>query len=58
MLTVSEIFFLKFPLSIEISFLIGIPRGLILSYVVPMAIVYKRVSQISDRMYRTNFTPN
>ena len=58
MLTVSKIFFTKIPLSNEISFCIGIPRGLILLYVVPMAIIYKRVSQISDRMYRTNFTPN
>ena len=58
MLTVSTKFYKKFPLSIEISIFIDTPRVLILLYVVPRVITYKRVSLISDIMYRSNFKPN
>lgn len=51
-------FYMKFPPLIEISSFIGTPRGLVLVYVVPKPIICKTVSQISNGMYRTDFTPN
>ena len=42
----------------EISSCIGTPRGLVLVYVVLRPIICKTVSQISDRINRTNSTHN